>query len=130
MFSPLSPFFSDGTAHQQTGISLPNSQRQHRTSHAPKDVLPLRKCVNYCAPCQPLVRDFSGWIRSPPPAALITLGRPNETETEQGVGINTGLQWYLAQKNYPPLRITTGTLAYGYYGVLRVGGSLMSKVPL
>ena len=24
-----------------TGISSPNNQRQHRTSHAPKDVLPL-----------------------------------------------------------------------------------------
>ena len=28
--------------HRETGILLPNNQRQHRTSHAPKDVLPLR----------------------------------------------------------------------------------------
>jgi len=28
----------------ETGILLPNNQRQHRTSHAPKDVLPLRTC--------------------------------------------------------------------------------------
>jgi len=34
-------------------ILLPNNQRQHRTSHAPKDVLPLRICASYCAPCQP-----------------------------------------------------------------------------
>ena len=33
-------------------------------STAPKDVLPLRICANYCAPCQPLLRSFSGWIRS------------------------------------------------------------------
>jgi len=39
-------------ANTETGISLPNNQRQHRTSHAPKDVLPLRICANYCAPCQ------------------------------------------------------------------------------
>jgi len=24
-------------------------------------------CASYCAPCQPLLRAFSGWIRSPPP---------------------------------------------------------------
>ena len=29
---------------------LPNNQRQQRTSHDPKDVLPLRICGNYCAP--------------------------------------------------------------------------------
>jgi len=27
---------------KETGILLPDNQRQHRTSHAPKDVLPLR----------------------------------------------------------------------------------------
>ena len=37
---------------RETGILLPNNQRQHRTSHALKDVLPLRTCANYCAPCQ------------------------------------------------------------------------------
>ena len=26
-------------------------------------------CASYCAPCQPLLRAFSGWIRSPPPTA-------------------------------------------------------------
>ena len=52
---------------RETGILLPNNQRQHRTSHAPTDVLSLRVCVNYCAPCQPLVRAFSGWIRYQPP---------------------------------------------------------------
>jgi hypothetical protein len=24
-------------------------------------------CASYCAPCQPLLRAFSGWVRSPPP---------------------------------------------------------------
>ena len=48
----------------------PNNQRQHRTSYAPKDVLPLRICANFCALCQPLVRAFPGWIRSPPPTIL------------------------------------------------------------
>ena len=51
----------------ETGILLPNNQRQHRTSHAPKDVLPLRIFANYCVPCQPLLRTFPGWIRSSPP---------------------------------------------------------------
>ena len=32
----------DEPAGRETGISLPNTQRQHRTSHAPKDVLSLR----------------------------------------------------------------------------------------
>ena len=27
-------------------------------------------CARYCAPCQPLVRAFAGWIRSPPPDCL------------------------------------------------------------
>ena len=52
-------------ALKEIRILLPNNQRQHRTSHAPKDVLPLRTCANYGAPCQPLLRDFSEWIRSP-----------------------------------------------------------------
>jgi len=26
-------------------------------------------CASYCAPCQPLLRAFSGWIRAPPPTA-------------------------------------------------------------
>ena len=24
-------------------------------------------CATYCTPCQPLIRTFSGWIRTPPP---------------------------------------------------------------
>ena len=36
--------------HRETGILLPNNQRQHRNWHTPKDVLPLRICANYCAP--------------------------------------------------------------------------------
>ena len=35
-------------------ISLQNNQCQHRTSHALKDVLPLRICANCGASCQPL----------------------------------------------------------------------------
>ena len=46
----------------------PNNQHPHRTSHAPKDVLHLRICADYCAPCQPLLRAFSRSIRLPPPA--------------------------------------------------------------
>ena len=42
--------------YPETGTLMPNNQRQHRISHAPKDVLPLRICANYCAPCQPLLR--------------------------------------------------------------------------
>ena len=49
-----------------TGTLLPNNQRQHHTSHAPKDVLPLRICANHCLPCQQPLRAFPGWIRSPP----------------------------------------------------------------
>ena len=47
-------FLARWTPLYEHGISLPNNQRQHRTSHAPKDVLPLRICANYCAPCQRL----------------------------------------------------------------------------
>ena len=39
---------------RETGMLLPNNQRQHRATHAPKEVLPLRICANHCAPCQPL----------------------------------------------------------------------------
>ena len=52
----------------ETGIFLPNNQRQHRTSRAPKDVLPVRICAHYRSPCQPLLRAFFGSIRSPPPS--------------------------------------------------------------
>ena len=43
---------SRGEQVRETGILLPNNQRQHRISHAPKDVPPLRICANYCAPFQ------------------------------------------------------------------------------
>ena len=45
---------------KEIGVLLPNNQRQF----APKDVLPSRICANYCAPCQPLLRVFPGWIQS------------------------------------------------------------------
>ena len=53
---------------------LQDKQRQHRTLHIQKDVLPFwmrytTDCASYCAPCQPLLRVFPGWIRSPPPPA-------------------------------------------------------------
>ena len=32
-------------------ISLPNNQSQHRISHAPKDVLPVRLCASDYVPC-------------------------------------------------------------------------------
>jgi len=31
-------------------------------------------CASYCAPCQPLLRAFSGWIRSPPPTSALPIG--------------------------------------------------------
>ena len=64
---------------REIGILLPNNQRQHRTSHAPKDVLPLRICASYCAPCQQLLREFSGWIRSPPPTQVCESGGVSES---------------------------------------------------
>ena len=36
---------------RETGVLSPNNQRQHRTSHAPKDVLHLRICANYLRAC-------------------------------------------------------------------------------
>ena len=54
-------------------IVLPNNQRQHRIPHAPKDMLPLRICAKYCAPRQPLLRAFPGWIRSPRLAVIVAL---------------------------------------------------------
>ena len=65
----------------ENGNLMPNNQRQHRTSHAPKDVLPLRICANYCASCQPLLRAFSGWVRSPPPVGLFDTHTPSNPET-------------------------------------------------
>ena len=37
---------------------LARGPHNHRTSRAPKDVLPSRMCAHYCAPCQPLLRVF------------------------------------------------------------------------
>ena len=33
---------------RETDVLLPNNQRQHCTSHALKDVLPIRICANNC----------------------------------------------------------------------------------
>ena len=33
-------------------------------------------CASHCAPCQPLLRAFSGWLRSPPPTKS---GHPNKS---------------------------------------------------
>ena len=63
------PALYRGTSLREIGILLPNNQRKHRTLHIQKDVLPWH-CASYCAPCQPLLRAFSGWIRSPPPNLL------------------------------------------------------------
>ena len=34
----------------------------------------LTHCASYCAPCQPPLRAFSGWIRSPPPTGPRSTG--------------------------------------------------------
>jgi len=60
-------YISFGLEVLKISILLPNHQRQHRTVHVLKDVLPSTHCARYCAPSQPLLRAFSGWIRSPPP---------------------------------------------------------------
>jgi len=36
-------------------------------------------CATYCTPCRPLIRAFSGWIRTPPPT-----GSGGEPERNQG----------------------------------------------
>ena len=61
------PALIEASEERETGILLLNNQRQHRTSHAQTDVPPLRIRASYCAPCQPLLRHFPRWIRSPPP---------------------------------------------------------------
>ena len=50
---------------QRLSILLPNNQRQHRTLHASRKMCCPTHCANNCAPCQPLLRAFSEWIRSP-----------------------------------------------------------------
>ena len=37
--------------------------------------LPLRICASYCAPCQPLLRAFPGWIRRPSPTVEVQCQR-------------------------------------------------------
>jgi len=51
----------NGSNCRKIWILLPNNQRQHRSLHIQKDVLPYALCY-YCAPCQPLLRAFSGWM--------------------------------------------------------------------
>ena len=55
---------------KEIDISLPNNQRQHRTLYIQKDVL-RSAFSSYCAPCQPLLQAFPGWIRSPPPSGWV-----------------------------------------------------------
>ena len=49
------PCHAETLCERETGILLPNNLRQHRTSHALNDVLPLRICADHCSPCQPRV---------------------------------------------------------------------------
>ena len=56
---------------RENGISLPNNQRRHRTSHAPKDVLPLRIYVNFCAPCLPPQDDVCAALKRTFPEMVI-----------------------------------------------------------
>ena len=44
------------------------------------------RCATYCTPCRPLIRAFSGWIRTPPP----THAAQREARTP-GSGGGTGL---------------------------------------
>ena len=78
------------TQKAETGILLPNNQRQHRTSHAPKDVLPLRICANYCAPCQKAAKEKShtaAATRSTSKEARNTEGsKREESDRKQGTG--------------------------------------------
>ena len=49
-----------------------------RTTSASTAPCPSRRmccpahCAGYCSPCQPLLRAFSGWTRSPPPPVIET----------------------------------------------------------
>ena len=70
-----------GPQRREIGILLPNNQRQHRTSLAPIDMLPLCICAHYCAPCQPILRAFFEWIRSPPP----TRGDPQKKSSHDSL---------------------------------------------
>jgi len=64
----------------EIGILMPDNQRQHRTSHAPKDVLSLRICANYCAPCQPFL----------PPGTDLQTAPINSEPSAGGVRVTAG----------------------------------------
>ena len=107
----------------EIGNSLPNNQRQHHTLHIQEDVLSFSHCADYCAPCQPLLRAFFGWIRSPPPTLfsfccdtrhpylLATRGgsvdpeaRPAITPLALAAVSLSKVQGFLAHKELPPRR--------------------------
>ena len=70
----------------KTDVVLPNNRRQHRTSHAPNDVLPLRICANYCVSCQPLLRAFpNGFDLHLPPPPLICFDTQRSHQIRKGV---------------------------------------------
>ena len=77
---------STGRGSRKIGISLPNKQCQHRTFFffsitldqelsdtkitaicTSRGICCPTHCASYCGPCQPLLRAFPGWIRSPQP---------------------------------------------------------------
>ena len=68
---PASSGAPAGAGSRETGISLPNNQRQHSTSHAPKDVLlwfnlvGLKKNVEPAVSPAPIFTDFY-WKQSMP----------------------------------------------------------------
>jgi len=76
------------TRDREIGILLPNNQRQHRTS---RRMCCLTHCASYCAPCQPLVRAFSGWIRSPPPTMDGSRSLAGKTKTSTCVLHQSGV---------------------------------------
>ena len=84
---------------REIGILLPNNQRQHRTLHIQKDVLPDVRgtpvCASYCAQYQPPLRAFS---------------RMDSISTSYTSGEQSGIQRYLARRKQRP----PGTLQYPY----------------
>ena len=71
-------------------------------------------CASYYAPCQPLLRAFSGWFRSPPPTEThnLTRRRRSTRGSREADSLGTGpirstrqtpVQGYLAhEKQHPP----------------------------
>ena len=47
-------------------------------------------CATFCTPCQPLLRAFSGWIRSPPPSQGARGETPNVVAGEGGGCVPSG----------------------------------------